>query len=127
MENLIIEQTKFTMHVDFNAETGVLSLEGNSYPEDSISFFEPLNTWLEKFINEEKKDIVFNVKLNYINSSSSKCFMDMFDILESYVDNGGIVKVNWFYYTNDDEIMEAGEELLEDLTLEYELIEYSDK
>ncbi|MCK9329053.1 MAG: DUF1987 domain-containing protein [Candidatus Cloacimonetes bacterium] len=127
MENLLLERSKFTMSVDFNAETGVLSLVGNSYPEDAISFFEPLNKWMEKYIEETKGDIIFNVKLNYLNSSSSKCFMDMFDILEDYVEDGGKVKVNWYYFENDDEVMEAGEELLEDLSLDYELIEYSEE
>ncbi len=126
MENLILEKSKFTMSVDFNAETGILNLEGNSYPEDAISFFESLNKWMEQYIAEVKGDIVFNVKLNYLNSSSSKCFMDMFDILEDYSEEGGNVKVNWYYFENDDEIKEAGEELLEDLSLVYELIEFGE-
>lgn len=124
MNNLIIQETKYTMSVDFNAETGILSMSGNSYPEDALSFFETLNKWIEEYIKEVKGEIILNIKLNYLNSSSSKCFMDIFDILENYSDNDGVVKVNWYYCVDDDEIKEAGEELLEDLSMDYELIEY---
>ncbi len=124
MNNLIIQDTKYTMAVDFNAQTGILSMSGNSYPEDALTFFEPLNKWIEEYIEETKGEITLNIKLNYLNSSSSKCFMDIFDILENYSDDEGKVKVNWYYYVDDDEIKEAGEELLEDMSLDYDLIEY---
>ncbi len=126
MDHLIIEETKFTMRVDFNAETGICNLFGNSYPEDAIVFFEPINAWFIRFVKEVKKPIVLNITLNYVNSSSSKCFMDIFDLLEDYFTSDGKVTVNWFYEEDDDEIKEAGEELLEDMSFEVNYITLSE-
>ena len=122
----MINETKFTMAIDFNSETGLCKMIGNSYPEDAISFFEPLNKWLNLFINNVKKPILFEIQLNYLNSSSSKCFMDIFDLLEEYSQDGGSVKVKWVFQEDDDEIREAGEELLEDMSFEYEYVELKD-
>lgn len=122
MNHLMIEETKFTMRVDFNAETGICNLTGNSYPEDAIVFFEPVTGWIEQFVDEVKKPLILNITLNYINSSSSKCFMDIFDLLEDYSTDGGDVTVNWYYEEEDDEIREAGEELLEDMSFQINYI-----
>ncbi len=120
MNHLVIEESKFTMNIDFNAETGYCIMRGNSYPEDAISFFEPINNWFTQYINEVGKALTIEIQLNYINSSSSKCFMDIFDLLEDYFLDGGQVTVKWVYHEDDDEIKEAGEELLEDMTFKYE-------
>ncbi|MCB5250789.1 MAG: DUF1987 domain-containing protein [Candidatus Cloacimonetes bacterium] len=123
MENLYIEGSKFTMEVNYNAETNLCIMKGNSYPEDAINFFEPLNEWLEQYIEEINKPLTMEIQLYYLNSSSSKCFMDIFDILDEYQEDGGSVLVKWFYERNDDEIREAGEELLEDMSFKFEYIE----
>ncbi|HOD54656.1 MAG TPA: DUF1987 domain-containing protein [Candidatus Cloacimonadota bacterium] len=123
MESLHIDESKFTMAVDFNTEKGLCIMSGNSYPEDAISFFEPLNRWLSQYICEVNKPLTVEIKLNYLNSSSSKCFMDIFDLLDDYHQDGGNVHVKWFYQEDDDEIKEAGEELLEDMSFNFEYVE----
>lgn len=41
MDHLQIEATDDTLKVDFYAKTGVLALEGESYPENPSDFFAP--------------------------------------------------------------------------------------
>lgn len=122
MNALLIEETKFTMKIDFNADSGICSMEGNSYPEDAINFFEPVIEWINNYIKEVHQKLELSIKLNYLNSSSSKCFMDIFDTLEEYHLNGGLVDVKWIYFEDDDEIHDSGEELLEDMNFNYEFI-----
>ena len=124
MDRFTLEPTKYTMEVDLDPATGVFHLSGNSYPEDAINFFEPINEWIENYISQMKQGITLNIKMNYINSSSSKCFLDLFEILEGFASKGGEVVVNWYYQEDDDDILDTGEELLEDMDFPYQLIAY---
>ncbi len=124
MENLNLAPSKFTPDVKFNAETGILELQGSSYPDNSIEFYQPLYDWIDTFIAEENKPLTFNFKITYFNTSSSKCLLKLLEILEKYHNNKGTVEVNWFYKEDDDDIYESGEELFQDLTLTYNLKQY---
>ncbi len=124
MDRFKLEPTKYTIEVDLDPATGIFSLSGSSYPEDAMSFFEPVNEWIENYIDQEKRGITLNIRMNYINSSSSKCFIDIFEILENYAAEGGEVMVNWYYMEDDDDIYDTGEELLEDMDFPYQLIAY---
>jgi hypothetical protein len=124
MENLYIAPSKYTSEIDFNAETGLLKISGNSYPEDAITFFEPIIEWLKDYLKECEIAVVCQVKMTYINSSSSKSFIDIFEIFEEFHKNNGEIICKWYYEEDDDEILESGEELLEDMDFPFELIEY---
>jgi len=120
MDNYIVESTKYTLGVDFNAETGVLKMTGSSYPENAVEFFKPIEDWLKKYIEEVKKPIRFELKIDYLNTSSTKSLLDIFDILEEYSQSGGEVKIIWYYEEDDEDMLETGEELTEDFELDIE-------
>lgn len=124
MENLKIEGTKYTFDVDFNAETGILQMGGASYPENAIDFFGPIYEWLRMYIKQIGNPIQLNLRINYLNTSSSKCILDFLEILEDFHLNGGQAKVNWYYEADDEDIMETGEDICDDLELSYQLIPY---
>ncbi len=124
MENLHIEKTKYTMAVDFNQDTGVLEMEGSSYPENALDFFGPIINWIKNYIAQIHRPIVMNIRLNYLNTSSTKCILDIFEILEQYYKTGGEVKIDWYYAEDDEDIMETGEELGEDFDFPIEFISY---
>jgi len=124
MNNLHIEHTKYTFKVDFNANSGILEMSGSSYPEDAIEFFQPIFNWIKKFISEVNKSIVLNLKFDYMNTSSSKCILDIFEILEKYHNEDNDVQINWYYEVNDEDMQETGEEFAEDIKLPFKLIAY---
>ena len=124
MENLEIEKTKYTMAISFNKDTGILEMEGSSYPENALDFFGPIIDWIKDFISREKKALVLNIRLNYLNTSSTKCILDIFEILEQHYKSGGDVKIHWYYAEDDEDIMETGEELAEDFDFPIEFIAY---
>ena len=49
MENLNIEETKSTPEVIGDAENGTLKIKGNCFPENSLSFFNTVNSWIDLF------------------------------------------------------------------------------
>jgi len=60
--------------------------------------------------------------LDYINSSSVKYFMDVFEKLESIKKNGSEVAVEWYYESDDEEMRDVGEEYEEALDLKFKYI-----
>lgn len=57
MENLIIigEQREFFRpSINFNAQTGICEIGGESYLEETFEFYEEVIDWLEKYIQEKK-------------------------------------------------------------------------
>ena len=124
MNNLFIIKEKGTPEIDFNSVTGILNITGQSYPEDSSEFYVEVLAWVREFIKSVDMKVVFNVNLQYFNTSSSKAILDIFDILENYFKLGNEVEVNWYYAEEDDDIYDHGIEFTEDLSLPYKIIKY---
>ena len=113
MENLVIEATKYTPAVNFNAQNNLLSIEGKSTPENTFEFFSPITTWLNEYFSGGKTaKIEFNIP--YFNSSSSRVMYDIFDILEKARENGNSIEVIWKYAKENENGLETGEEFQED-------------
>jgi hypothetical protein len=123
MENLFIEGTQDGFDIKCNKDTGKIILKGNSYPENVVYFFDEIFKWIERYIKEIKDEITLELFIDYLNTSSSKCMIDIFDLLETYYLNGGKVLVKWYYKKNDRNILETGEEFKEDLEIPFEIIE----
>jgi len=123
MENLYIEKTKDTPEINFNAETGILSISGESYPENAFELYKNVFEWLNLFF-QQKRNVVINFRLEYFNTSSSKCILDILDLLEEYQNQSGKVEINWFYREGDDDILENGEEFAEDLSIPFNFKTY---
>lgn len=124
MENLKIEATENSLRVSFDAEKGLLEIEGASYPEDATEFFRPLEIWLKDYVSKVRGPITLVLKIGYLNSSSIKCMMDFIQSLEEYHAGGGKVSINWYYEEDDEDIQEMGEDLAEDMSLPVELLVY---
>lgn len=123
MENLTIEGTAKTPTVDFNASKGLLELKGRSIPENSIEFFKPLNDWVEAYGKSPQAQTEVNMKLEYFNTSSSKCILDFFKKLEVINGKGTTVNINWYFEEDDEDMEEAGEDYGAILNLTFKMIE----
>lgn len=123
MDSLQLEGSAKTPSIDFNGDTGVLELRGRSIPENSIEFFKPLNDWLDKYGNAPKSTTSINVKLEYFNTSSSKCILDLFKRLEKLNGNSTEVSVNWYFEKDDEDMEEAGEDYQAIVGLPFKIIE----
>jgi hypothetical protein len=108
MENIIkssIPDMPYFPSVNFNYETGVCEISGESYMEDTYKFYTPLINWMRQYIAKDRP-ITFNFKLTYFNTSSSRIILDILGILKEYKLKGGLVEVNWFYRTSDPDMVE---------------------
>ena len=123
MDSLQLEGSAKTPSIDFNGETGVLELRGRSIPENSIEFFKPLNDWLDSYGEAPKATTSINVKLEYFNTSSSKCILDLFKRLEKLNGVSTEVSVNWYFERDDEDMEEAGEDYQAIVGLPFKIIE----
>ncbi len=125
MENFFIEGATYIPRIDFNAKTGELSIEGESYHEYTMEFYQPVFEWLEKFLSEPGKEITMNFRMTYFNTSTSRRFLEMLTTLESYEeDKGGKVTINWYFEKDDVDMLDIGEEYADDVELTFNLIPY---
>ena len=113
MENLEIKGSHGEYDIPtvvFNAETGFCELRGESYLEKTAEFYNRLLDWLDGYMTEVKKPIVFNFKLTYFNTSSSKRLLYILLKLKEYEENGGQVTINWYYHEDDTDMEEEVED-----------------
>jgi SiaC family regulatory phosphoprotein len=111
MENLSIQQGIKTPYLNFSKDNGVLEIKGKSIPENSIEFYRPVYEWLDQYNQQPQAKTQLVVQLEYFNTSSSKCLLDVFRKLEVLQNSGkSTVEVLWLYEEDDEDIMEAGDD-----------------
>lgn len=122
MNNLNLKSTQSTPSVYAVAEVGKLEMRGDSYPENSFEFFAPVITWIQDFLGQESAPFALELHLLYLNTSSVKAMMDIFDLLEDAHSQDRAVSVQWFYDQDNMRIAELAEEFKEDCTFPFEII-----
>jgi hypothetical protein len=100
-----------------------LEMRGRSIPENSIEFFQPLLDWVDAYGSTPNKATRVNMKLEYFNTSSSKCILDLFKRLEKISGEKSEVIINWFYETDDEDMEEAGEDYAAIVSLPFTILE----
>lgn len=123
METISIKGTPKTPTVDFNAADGKIEIKGRSIPENSIEFYKPLVDWLDSYASSPKDETIVNIQLEYFNTSSSKCILDVFKKLENIHKDGNGVKINWFFEEDDEDMLEAGEDYQSIIKIPFKMIE----
>jgi hypothetical protein len=126
MELLNIEGTPKTPTVTMNPNTGVIEIKGRSIPENSIEFYRPVVEWLDEYAKNPQPNTVVNVQLEYFNTSSSKCILDVFKKLEVLKKNQKDVIINWYYEEDDEDMLEAGEDYESIIKVPFKMIQIVD-
>ncbi|MDY0253946.1 MAG: DUF1987 domain-containing protein [Tenuifilaceae bacterium] len=126
MELISIEGTPKTPTVNMNPETGVVAIKGRSIPENSIEFYKPIVDWLEEYAKAPHPKTVVNVQLEYFNTSSSKCILDVFKKLEMLKKDQNEVVINWYYEEDDEDMLEAGEDYESIIKVPFKMIQIVD-
>jgi len=122
MDILRNDKTDRTPSIYFNPDEGTLEMSGRSIPENAISFYKPLFDWLDQYVQtpHEETRVVFN--LEYFNTSSSKCILDILRKLERIAESGSKVFVKWFFDDGDEDMEESGNDFKSLINLNIELL-----
>ena len=126
MELVNIEGTPKTPTISLNSETGTIEIKGRSIPENSIEFYKPIVDWLDEYAKAPKEKTVVSIQLEYFNTSSSKCILDVFKKLENIKKGKNDVVINWYYEEDDEDMLEAGEDYESIIKVPFKMIEIVD-
>ena len=121
MKSLILDRTEDTPQISFASDSGVFEIAGRSLPEDAYSFYRPVNEWLEKYASTPQGgDVSVKIHLDYFNSSSGRYLLEMFAIMQN--SKTVIFSIEWFADSDDELMIEKGEELKSLVQLPFEVV-----
>jgi hypothetical protein len=124
METIKIQGSEDTPKIILDAGSEILEISGRSLPEDVSSFYEPVLNWLNEYAENPNKKTVFNFKLTYFNTASSKLLLDILMKLEEMHEKGHEVLIRWHYPEDDEDMAEAGEEYADIVDVPFEQVSY---
>ena len=131
MDALINEQTEFSPKVVLDPVNNKFEISGESRPENASKFYEPIVKWLEQYQavlfyqkgqSGKANKVVFDISLDYFNSTSAKHLLDILKQLDTYYNEGHEAVIRWFYYEQDEDMRDSGEEFSKLINVPIEFI-----
>lgn len=123
MEIIDIKAEKSIPRVYMNADKNEVFIEGKSYMENPKVFYEPILLWMKTYLSNLNQSSILVLKIDYLNTSSTKMIMDVLDLWERAFKEGKAVSINWYYDPQNDFGLDTGEEYKEDYSIPFELKE----
>ena len=96
-----------------------MSISGRSIPENSIEFYQPLLDWVQVNLQSDSTSLEISIRLEYFNTSSSKCIMDLLKRVEKAPCEATVL---WYYENEDEDMLEAGEDYDAIIEIPFKLI-----
>ncbi|WP_028578529.1 biofilm regulation phosphoprotein SiaC [Desulfomicrobium escambiense] len=119
MNDIDLAQTPSTPLVRTSVQDGRLTMAGDSYPENPFEFFQPIIDWIDGFLAKDSGPLACDLALIYLNTSSIRAMMDIFDRLEEAHQGGRQVSVHWSYDPENERVGELAEEFKEDCSFPF--------
>ncbi|MDA3954125.1 MAG: DUF1987 domain-containing protein [Bacteroidales bacterium] len=127
MKSLKIEATHSTPEINFDIENNILSISKVSKPENASEFYKPVfelinNYEKAKVESKIERELVINLKFEYFNTATTKVLYDLIIKLKDINEQGVKVIINWYYYSDDEDLLEEGEIISEALDVPFNYI-----
>ncbi len=122
MDAFYLKKTDDTPNIAFVPQKNIFEISGRSLPEDTVSFYKPVLNWIKTYSKAPLKKTVFKFNLVYLNTASSKIIISIILLLKELHDTGNSVFIEWYYYDDDEEIFETGEEFQGIVNMPFKLI-----
>jgi hypothetical protein len=127
MTNYDLTPTPKTPKISLNANSGEFTISGRSIPENSTEFYRPVMEWIELYAKSPSTHTTLNIKLEYFNTSSSKCLVEIFRKIERIHQNGTPCEIHWYYDEEDEDMKESGEDFREIIKVPIKMIEVKEE
>ena len=112
--DLSLLATQSTPAVEANWDAGLLRMEGESYPENTYDVYVSIVAWVDSCLIASNRPLRVELHLDYLNTSSIRAMIDIFDRLQVASDAGRELSVHWLYDSRNPRSAELGEEFKED-------------
>jgi hypothetical protein len=120
MEIINLEGTEDTPRVYLDPSKNIFEISGRSLPEDCAHFYGPILKWLDAYTATPNANTIFEIKLEYFNTASSKMILDVLTRMERLKEAGKQVTIQWYSHDDDEDMQEAGEEFAELVEVPFE-------
>ena len=124
MESIFVRATEATPGIDFNPIEGLLIIKGRSHPENAKTFYGPLIEWCENYVKAPPDRTILRIQLEHFNTISSKSLLDVFRTLQPIQKLEKELVVDWYYESDDEELLDAGQTYQEITGLPFKMVPY---
>jgi len=121
MEKWTIDSTERSPFVLLDREESVLKIEGRSFPEEGMDFFDPIILRFRTLQKSDNPIRIIHIRLEYYNSATTKALSELFQLLVAAKNVGNDVKVIWEYEEEDDGIQEDIDMYIETFDLDFQI------
>lgn len=119
-----IKGTYDTPAVNFEPKKGMFEISGRSLPQNSIDFYSPILDKITDYMKSPQTITKFEFKMEFVNSSSTKIFQEIFYELNKAHQNGTKIQVKWYYKFGDDDMKELGDDLRMYTAIPFEFVAF---
>ncbi|MCD4833248.1 MAG: DUF1987 domain-containing protein [Bacteroidales bacterium] len=132
MNTLKIEATTFTPEIKFDIENNTLSFLKVSKPANAIEFYKPVFEFLDHFEKSKVKskvinELVIDFKFDYFNTATAKILYELLKKIKNIQEQGMEIIINWYYHSDDEDLLEEGEIMSEALDLSFNFVPIIDE
>lgn len=123
--NFFLKAERTTPQVSIDDQLDEMYFKGRCSPEMAIYFFQPIEEAIDRYFDQGKKSLKAHFSLEYINTSSTKCIINLMRKLDKRVRKGQKIEIFWYYEEEDEDMMETGEDLSDLLmAIDINILEY---
>jgi hypothetical protein len=122
MQSMYLDRTNRTPKITLDPRENIFEIKGRSIPENSVDFYKPVMDWMDEYRKQPNSKTRFVVRLEYYNTSSSKCLVEIMRKLEMIYLDGNQVEMEWYYEEQDEDMRESGEDFKEILKIPIRMI-----
>lgn len=110
-KEIILEESKNSPGITYYPTNKNLEIFGRSIPEDPETVYSVVTGWLTSYFDTETR-LNVKIKLEYVNSGSAKCLLQVLKRLTDYHRSGRQVRIKWICEADDDSMVDLGENFL---------------
>jgi len=125
MRTLYIKEDESTPIIIMDKDQNIFEIDGISLPEDVVTFYEPLFTWITDYLKEPNLSTNLTIKLSYFNTSSSKVILEILSMFDELIQRGLMVSTSWHYLEMDDDMLASGKEFKSMLKMPFHFVPYT--
>ena len=118
---LRISPTRSTPEVLLDKE-GIIRISGRSIPYDTLSFFKPIEEWLNEYLNNPSDITHVDFNLEIINDDSCKFFNFIIRKITYVTLKNKKFIINWYYEEGNEDILEIGESFSLDINVPFNFV-----
>lgn len=126
VKHMHIRRTTTSPEVEMDLEQGTIEISGRSLPANSEVFYERVYRWIETYLEHPRERTIVNMRMDYLDTSSTKHFYNIFDRLSTVNEQGKQVQINWHYEIGDEEMAETGKDYQSLFPMDFHFIEVKD-